>query len=91
MGFARAAMSVWRCRVPARGVADRSAQGWARVGVSWTKGIRPAPLTPAVDGPIRWGTFAVTLRCLGGPHPVRAQAVALARRLPAQRRRLAPG
>jgi hypothetical protein len=71
--------------------ADRSSHGWARVGGSWTKGIRPAPLMPAMDGPIRWGAFAVTLRWLGGPHPVRAQAVGLARRLPAQRRGLAPG
>src|SRR5262245_30185689 len=64
------------------GVSDRRALGTARAAGSWTTGIRPVPLAAAADGPNRWSTFACAPGGQGGPHPVRAWAAALARRLP---------
>src|SRR5262245_16808469 len=63
----------------------------APVAGSWTGGVRPVTLAPAADGPSRRGTFAFAPGGRGVPHPVRARAVALARRLSARCRRLVLG
>src|SRR5262245_44533395 len=57
----------------------------------WTMGVRPATNATATDGPSRRGTFAFAPGGRGVPHPVRARAVALARRLSARCRRLVLG
>src|SRR5262249_38720023 len=69
------------------GEKDTAVQSGTPVAGWWTRGVRPVTLGHGPDGPNPWRTFAVAP---GSHPPVRARAVALARRLPAWCRRALP-